>query len=110
MAESGPAERVGLELRALPTVRGMTDRTFAVTLVKVGRGLPHFEVGAYRYTAEWLPQVGDTIEIRRVTTDDADPPEELRGYVTRVNPTSDAPISVVEVETSELVTTDEILA
>ena len=32
------------------------ERTFAVTLVRVGPGLPYFEVGAYRYTAEWLPE------------------------------------------------------
>jgi hypothetical protein len=88
----------------------MTDRTFSVTLVKVGPGLPYFEVGAYRYTAEWLPQVGDTISIQPIAASDGEPAVELRGYVTRVNPMSETPISVVEVETSALVATDDLLA
>jgi hypothetical protein len=88
----------------------MAHRTFSVTLVKVGPGLPYFEVGAYRYTAEWLPQVGDTIWIQPIAADDGDPAAELRGYVTRVNPTSETPISVVEVETPALLATDDLLA
>ena len=43
------------------------ERTYTVTLVKVGRGLPYFEVGAWLYTGEWLPEVGDTIAIKRVS-------------------------------------------
>ena len=39
-----------------PSVWTMSDeRTFPVTLMRAGPGLPYFEVGAYRYTAEWLP-------------------------------------------------------
>jgi len=70
--------------------------TYAVTLVKVGSGLPLFEVGAYRYTGDSLPRVGDTILISCVAA-----PGELHGYVTRINPASDTPISVVEVTGAE---------
>ena len=68
-------------------------RTFAVTLVRVGHGLPYFEVGAYRYTAEWLPVVGDIITVTKAVSGE-DGPEQLLAYVTRVDPTSDAPIRV----------------
>ena len=60
------------------------ERTYTVTLVKVGRGLPYFEVGAWQYTAEWLPEVGDTIAIKRVSAPDGEAPEEAWGFVTRV--------------------------
>lgn len=70
--------------------------TYAVTLIKAGVGIPQVEVGAYRYTANWLPQVGDTIPIRPASSPEEGGPE-LQGYVTRVNPVADAPISVVEV-------------
>lgn len=73
------------------------ERTFAVTLIKTGRGIPQVEVGAYQYTGDWLPEPGETIAVRR-----ADDPEgvaaALQGFVTKVNPVSDTPISVVEVE------------
>ncbi|HEY1316126.1 MAG TPA: hypothetical protein VGF10_02805 [Gaiella sp.] len=73
------------------------ERTFAVTLIKTGRGIPQVEVGAYRYTGDWLPEVGETIPVRP-----ADDPEgvgaELQGFVTKVNPVAETPISVVEVE------------
>ena len=72
------------------------ERTFAVTLVKTGSGLPLFEVGAYRYTADWLPRVGETIGIRSASSPE-DASAELQGYVTRINPASDTPISVIEV-------------
>jgi hypothetical protein len=72
------------------------ERTFAVTLVKTGSGLPLFEVGAYRYTADWLPRVGETIGIRPASSSE-DASAELQGYVTRINPASDTPISVIEV-------------
>jgi hypothetical protein len=86
------------------------DRTFSVTLVKVGPTLPYFEVGAYRYTAEWLPRVGETISISRATGEAGDATEMLRGYVTRVSPASDTPISVVEVEGTEPDEIDDLLA
>jgi hypothetical protein len=85
------------------------DRTFAVTLVKVGPGLPYFEVGAYRYTGPWLPQVGETISVTRVAPPAEGASDELQVFVTRVNPVSDTPISVMEVETPAAVTTDDIL-
>jgi hypothetical protein len=73
------------------------EHTYAVTLIKAGQGIPHVEVGAYRYTADWLPQVGETIPIRSAAAPEGEG-LELQGYVTKVNPVSDAPISVVEVE------------
>ena len=72
------------------------ERTFAVTMVRAGRGLPTFEVAAYRYTAEWLPVVGDLITITRVAGADTDEPAALLAYVTRVDPTSETPIRVTE--------------
>ena len=70
------------------------ERTFAVTLVTVGPGLPYFDVGAYRYTAEWLPVVGDVITVTKAgpTGDEAD--EGILAYVTQVIPSSDTPIRV----------------
>jgi hypothetical protein len=73
--------------------QAMDGRSFAVTLVKVGSGLPQFEIGAYTYTSDRLPSVGETIVVRP-TSGGAD----LHGYVTRIRPDSEAPISVVEVE------------
>jgi hypothetical protein len=70
--------------------------TYGVTLVKVSSGLPLFEVGAYRYTGDRLPRVGDTIPISCVAA-----PGELHGYVTRINPASETPISVVEVASTD---------
>ena len=72
------------------------ERTFAVTLVRIGPGLPYFEVGAYRFTAEWLPVVGDIITVTKAVGADDEPPEQLLAYVTRVDPTSDTPIRVTQ--------------
>ena len=69
--------------------------TFAVTLVRPGPAVPFFEVGAYRYTGVSLPHVGDIVKILKDTTD-AEDPEEMLAYVTRVDPTSDTPIRVTE--------------
>ena len=85
------------------------EHTYAVTLVKVGSGLPLFEVGAYRYTASWLPEVGETIAISPASAPDGSA-TELRGYVTKINPTSDTPISVVEIESTEPNSIDDVLA
>jgi len=76
----------------------MDERTFAVTLVRPGPALPYFEVGAYRYTAEWLPVVGDMIEITRAAAPDGEGPEVLHAYVTRVRPASDTPISATPIK------------
>src|SRR6476646_2831672 len=94
---AGRTARAGVSGRHYGACTMLDERTFAVTLVKTGSGLPLFEVGAYRYTADWLPQVGDTIAIRSAAAPDGSGPE-LQGYVTRINPASDTPISVIEVE------------
>jgi hypothetical protein len=67
--------------------------TFAVTLVRPGPAVPYFEVGAYRYTGVSLPSVGDIVKITKA---DAEQREEMLAYVTRVDPTADAPIRVTE--------------
>ena len=80
----------------------MDSRSFAVTLVKVGAGLPQVEVGAYRYTNDRLPRVGETIVVRPAAGG-----VDLYGYVTRVKPDSESPISVVEIEDTG--TADDVL-
>lgn len=87
----------------------MDVRTFAVTLIKPGPGLPYFEVGAYRYTAEWLPEVGDLIPLTRAVVSDGDEPDVLEAYVTRVRPASETPISATPVTVSAR-QDDDILA
>lgn len=72
------------------------EKTYAVTLVRIGPGLPFFERGAYRYTGTWLPLVGDLITVTRASSSDADEREELLGYVTWVNAASDTPIRVTQ--------------
>jgi hypothetical protein len=69
-------------------------KTYAVTLVQPGPGLPCVEVGAYRYMGKELPRVGDTIPV----TPEVFGGRALVGYVTRVHEESKSPISVVEVE------------
>lgn len=86
------------------------ERTFAVTLVKVGHGLPTFEVGAYRYTAEWLPVAGDIITVVKAVGAEGDAPEHLVAYVTRVDPTSDTPIRVTEANGAGSSSDDYIVA
>lgn len=78
--------------------RQMDERTFTVTLIRPGPTLPYFEVGAYRYTAEWLPEVGDLITITRAVAGEGGEAETLAAYVTRVRPASDTPISATPVE------------
>ena len=89
---------------------GMDERTFAVTLIRPGPTLPYFEVGAYRYTAEWLPVVGDMIEITRAVVADGEEPEMLRAYVTRVRPASDTPISATPLKGSATQSQDFLAA
>ena len=86
------------------------ERTYTVTLVKVGRGLPYFEVGAWLYTGEWLPEVGDTIAIKKLSPSDGGDPEEAWGFVTRVDPTRDTPISVTERDSAPRSPDDYVLA
>ena len=78
-------------------------RSFSVTMVRPGP-VPSFEVGAYEYVGQSLPYVGDTITLRKVLGGG-----EARGYVTRVNPSADTPIAVMEVA-GEPVTDDYIAA
>ena len=85
------------------------DRTFTVTLLKPGHGLPYIEVGAYEYVAEWLPSPGDTITVSRIAAGDGAVPVEVRGFVTRVDPAAETPISVTEVDGNRN-STDDILA
>jgi len=85
------------------------ERTFPVTLMRAGPGLPYFEVGAYRYTAEWLPSVGDLITVTKPTATDLDPVEPLLVYVTRVEPNADTPIRATEAKGVRVETTDELI-
>ena len=50
----------------------------------------------YRYTGASLPDVGDIVTIAKATTE-AEVPEEMIAYVTRVDPRSETPIRVTEV-------------
>ena len=76
--------------------------------MRAGPGLPFFEVGAYRYTGEWLPSVGDLITItKRRRADRAREP--LLVYVTRVEPNADTPIRVTEAKGVRVETTDELI-
>ncbi len=90
------------------------ERTFPVTLMRAGPGLPYFEVGAYRYTDAWLPRVGDLITITKAPvaeTDlaEAEPAEPLLAYVTRVEPNADTPIRVTEAKRVRVEAPDEII-
>ena len=67
--------------------------TYSVTMVRPTYGLPTFEVGAYEYVGDRLPQVGETIPIRKVV--DSAEGGALRGFVTRVNANAGT-ISVTE--------------
>ena len=87
------------------------ERTFAVTLVRAGSGsgLPTFEVAAYRYTAEWLPAVGEIIRITKAVVAEGETPVELVAYVTRVSPASDTPIAVMEAKGEAVAPADDYI-
>jgi hypothetical protein len=70
-------------------------QAFSVKMMRPTYGLPSFEVGAYEYVGERLPYVGETIPLRKVV--DPEVGDEVRGYVTRVDPAAGTPISVTEV-------------
>jgi hypothetical protein len=72
------------------------ERTYSVTMMRAGRGLPTFEIDAYRYTGTWLPSVGDLIMIAPVAATDPEAPTTVLAYVTRIEPASDTPIRVME--------------
>jgi hypothetical protein len=74
------------------------DRVYSVTLVRPSSGLPSIEVGAYEYVGAGLPWVGDTIGVRRVSGEGGD---VARGYVTRVDPSAETPISVTALPEAE---------
>ena len=44
--------------------------TYSVTRVTPTNGLPSFEFGAYEYTGDRLPYVGETIPLRRIVGPD----------------------------------------
>jgi hypothetical protein len=82
------------------------EPTFSVTLIKASEaGVPLVRRGEYMYTANWLPRVGETIPISRCDGRDG----TVLGYVTRVDPGSAHPISVVEAD-SPTTSTDDLLA
>ena len=86
------------------------ERTFPVTLMRAGPGLPYFEVGAYRYTNAWLPVVGDLITITKATgATETEPAEPLLVYVTRVQPNAETPIRVTEAKRVRLEAPDELI-
>ena len=85
------------------------ERTFPVTLMRAGPGLPYFEVGAYRYTAEWLPSAGDLITVTKSAATELDSPEPLVVYVTRVEPNAETPIRATEAKGLSVETTDELI-
>ena len=89
----------------------MSDaRTFPVTLMRAGPGLPYFEVGAYRYTNAWLPVVGDLITITKATgATETEPAEPFLAYVTRVEPNADTPIRVTEAKRVRLQVPDDVI-
>ena len=72
------------------------ERTFPVTLMRAGPGLPYFEVNAYVYTAAWLPRAGDLITVTKVAQSELEPCEPLLVFVTRVEPNADTPIRATE--------------
>jgi hypothetical protein len=74
---------------------------FTVTLIKPSEGVPEIERGAYRYSGGLLPRVGDTITITRGDASDDDASSPILGYVTRVDPFAENPISVVEASPSD---------
>ena len=85
------------------------ERTFPVTLMPAGPGLPYFEVGAYRYTAEWLPSAGDLITVTKPAATELEPVEPLVVYVTRVEPNAETPIRATEAKGLSVETTDELI-
>ncbi len=85
------------------------ERTFPVTLMRAGPGLPYFEVGAYRYTAAWLPSVGDLITVTKAAPPDDEAAAPLLVYVTRVEPNAETPIRVTEAKGVRVETTDELI-
>jgi hypothetical protein len=86
------------------------ERTFSVTLMRAGPGLPYFEVGAYRYTGAWLPVMGDLITITKAAGGtETEPVEPFLVYVTRVEPNADTPIRVTEAKGVRLDSPDEFI-
>jgi hypothetical protein len=69
--------------------------TFSVTMIWPGV-VPSVEVGAYEYVGLSLPEVGETINVRKAGADG-----RIRGYVTRVVPSAFTPISVTGVAVTD---------
>lgn len=108
-SRSNLAERLASPASDRSTVLAMDGpHRYGVTMVRPSHGLPLFEVGAYEYVAEQLPYVGETIPLRKVV--DPAGGGEVRGYVTRVDPSAGTPISVTEIVAPEpTLTTDDVL-
>lgn len=85
------------------------ERTFAVTMVRAVRGLPMFEVGAYRYTGAWLPVVGDLITITSASRGAGVESDGFVAYVTRVDPTAETPIRVTEANGITIAADDDLV-
>jgi hypothetical protein len=85
------------------------ERTFPVTLMRAGPGLPYFEVGAYQFTGAWLPRAGDLITITKIAVSETEPAEPFLVYVTRVEPNADTPIRVTEAKSVRLDEPDELI-
>ncbi len=85
------------------------ERTYPVTMVRAVRGLPMFEVAAYRYTGSWLPLVGDVITITSASRDEADEADGFLAYVTRVDPTAETPIRVTEANGLATASADDVI-
>ncbi len=85
------------------------ERTYPVTMVRAVRGLPMFEVAAYRYTGAWLPVVGDVITITSASREAADESTGFLAYVTRVDPTAETPIRVTEANGVAIPSVDDFI-
>ena len=85
------------------------ERTFPVTLMRAGPGLPYFEMGAYRYTGVWLPRMGDLITITKATGAETEHAEPFLVYVTRVEPNAETPIRATEAKGVRLDSPDELI-
>jgi len=85
------------------------EQTFPVTLMRAGRGLPYFEVAAYRYTGMSLPVAGDLITVTPSGGGETEPAGSFLVYVTRVDPNADVPIRATEAKGVSLESPDEFI-
>lgn len=74
------------------------QKSFALTLVRVGPFLPYVEAGVYEYLGVGLPEVGDTITASRIAGPDGATRDETRAYVTRVDGNATPPLMATEAQ------------